>query len=61
MKVITVEPYAFGLFTAILVFIGVILIASRLLYLGLKKIKQKTANLIITVNTNNITATFSLS
>lgn len=30
-------PYAFGLFTAILFFIGVVLIAVGLLYLGLKK------------------------
>lgn len=30
-------PYAFGLFTAILFFIGVVLIAVGLLYFGLKK------------------------
>lgn len=30
-------PYAFGLFTGILVFIGVVLIAVGLLYLGLKQ------------------------
>lgn len=30
-------PYAFGLFTAILTFIGIVLIVIGLLYLGLKK------------------------